>query len=483
MAPHLDEDLLFLKRSTFSHSIGQRSYQACTPCRNRKLKCLTPDQGFDCPRCRKEGRDCVWAVARTKRGCEKIARKEVFRPSENKERSSGREAVHNSPERSSVALQLPRQKSQVIPVLLEAPSNDDLDTMELSIFGVCLAPDVTNEHVAETAGFDASGRIGEIDARDGGIQSNSLLFDRWHESFEGVLELSFNVREDLCVGDYFPTPESSGHSSSSTNILETRRRVLKGCSMQPSNPNWPSTVDNRNHFLWEGIAIIMKHIQILLFSSEQHTSKLIRNGTYLAEAKKFQPRLRGWKRDFDKLDVFLSARYIFLTEFEYSKVYLNSIALQAMMRSPNYNSSSSQTAQNEIETLINSCRNLVQTVTDGVLQGESLIYAPTRTYLRLLGATTMMLNALKVSTKLGDVAINFKCIEQAILVLRICETNEMQPSVRLSEKLSILLETPWGSLDENSTMVDPDGNMRVQEVWQCGIEQVTNSIEENGTLS
>src|SRR6187402_467331 len=98
MSPHLDENLLFLKRSAFSHSNSLRSYQACTSCRNRKLKCVTPDQGPDCPRCCQDGRDCVWAAARTKKGCEEIARRQVFRPIKDKAGPSGREMVKIRPE-------------------------------------------------------------------------------------------------------------------------------------------------------------------------------------------------------------------------------------------------------------------------------------------------------------------------------------------------------------------------------------------------
>ena len=296
MPPPIDETFLLLKRTAFAHSKRERSYQACTPCRNRKLKCSQPEQGLDCPRCLKDGWECVWAVARTKRGCEKILRRES-----QTLRARHKKLTKVGLKRSKGPDKEARPKPRVVPVPLEILGRDDaclMDDLRVSAFDLAEGP--VDNHLTEMIDLDESGGLAEGDI-GAGATLDYLLFDRWHENFEGILVLRLNAQESICVEDGFSTAGSSDGSSSSIEILETRRRVLEGFSLQSSEATIPSPIDNRSHYLWEGIWIIMKHIKMLLFPSKQHTAMLISNGAYLFEIHKFQPRLRGWKRDFDKL--------------------------------------------------------------------------------------------------------------------------------------------------------------------------------------
>lgn len=56
------------------------------------------------------------------------------------------------------------------------------------------------------------------------------------------------------------------------------------------------------HSCWMEITTLMKRANELLFPSREQTRETIRSGRYLGLLETFQPLLRGWRSDFDKLD-------------------------------------------------------------------------------------------------------------------------------------------------------------------------------------
>ena len=56
------------------------------------------------------------------------------------------------------------------------------------------------------------------------------------------------------------------------------------------------------HSCWMEITTLMKRANELLFPSREQTRETIRSGRYLGLLETFQPLLRGWRADFDKLD-------------------------------------------------------------------------------------------------------------------------------------------------------------------------------------
>lgn len=68
---------------------------------------------------------------------------------------------------------------------------------------------------------------------------------------------------------------------------------------------WISKQDmlmDKVHSCWMEITTLMKRANELLFPSREQTRETIRSGRYLGLLETFQPLLRGWRSDFDKLD-------------------------------------------------------------------------------------------------------------------------------------------------------------------------------------
>ena len=88
-----------------------------------------------------------------------------------------------------------------------------------------------------------------------------------------------------------------------------------------------------------------------------------------------------------------AVRLVLLIEFEYVKVYINSIVLQAMLGAANTATTFVEDDWEAIRTLTASCRTITQLIARG-LQLEMLLHcSPARCYLRGLGATTFLLKA------------------------------------------------------------------------------------------
>lgn len=56
------------------------------------------------------------------------------------------------------------------------------------------------------------------------------------------------------------------------------------------------------HSCWMEITTLMKRANELLFPSREQTRETIRSGRYLGLLETFQPLLRGWRSDFERLD-------------------------------------------------------------------------------------------------------------------------------------------------------------------------------------
>jgi hypothetical protein len=261
----------------------------------------------------------------------------------------------------------------------------------------------------------------------------------------------------------------------------------------------------------------------LLFPTREHTRELIRSGRYTTLLEQFQPLLRDCRRDIDRLHreysppaffrfpyslivllrpvvqfcvrftthestLFLSfladilianstvplyMRHILNIEYEYVRVYINSLALQAVVErcanaTPGTVPSAATTAatnfngaadhqpdhtrdataplpplrththmhmhprgggygasvpfsalaslygndQGFVRELVDACRNLLQTVVEGLLPGGYLQHAPVRTYFRIVSGAMFLLkvgigpcSSLLLSSLLGSLSL------------------------------------------------------------------------------
>ncbi|PMD45690.1 hypothetical protein L207DRAFT_562800 [Hyaloscypha variabilis F] len=483
----MDKDLQLLRRSAYAHTRSNRTYQACMCCRTRKLKCVSSEEksGVGCIRCIRERRECVWTVARGKRRCEEIltsnpcSLRSVKRvePASLKiigpeildlpvsigvcgDRLAGIE-IHDELDDDAVgaaAQGLPRysevdklmgldlfESEELLFFELEASTQtnnlnslDMFDCNEADPFKLLNAGNETL-NAQNTCGL--AGRM--TSAAD--IPRRCLLFDQWHSSFEGISKFPFQMLMDICTSDLFPSHFLNDKSQylSSAGIIEIRQRLLRSSVDDRSRPTF-ARLNECSRYLWDGIEILMKHAQVLIFPSEAQTVAMIETRSYREELQKFKPRLRGWKRDLDKLNLPPAVRLVLLIEFEYVKVYINSIVLQAMLGAANTATTFVEEDWKAIRTLTTSCRTITKLIARG-LQLEMLLHcSPARCYLRGLGATTFLLKASSLSANLDEAKSNLEVLLQGLINSRTCESGQKWAGINLSSKLENLIVNLYG---------------------------------------
>ena len=187
-------------------------------------------------------------------------------------------------------------------------------------------------------------------------------------------------------------------------------------TVEPGADGDQAVVD-RMHDCWIGISKIMYQSNQLLFASNEQTSELIRSGRYRDQIDRFQPFLREWRRDLDSIHLAPAMRSILMIEYEYTRLYVNSLALQAVV--DRWTTMSNEAAQakpassssggfhvlmelyrvNEtyIQEVVDASRRILTTVLEVLVPGDHLKHAPVRTCFRILSG---MIFILKVSIHL-----------------------------------------------------------------------------------
>ena len=180
---------------------------------------------------------------------------------------------------------------------------------------------------------------------------------------------------------------------------------------------------------WLHIASIMYQANQRIFPSREFTRDLISSGQYSTSIAEFTPLLKDWKAKFDrvksKIDTVM--QYLLTMEYEYARLYINSLALQKVVESwVKISRENAATADHistakagvgvasagsgavsfsmlfdifkpnkqYIEEVADAARTILKSVVEGLGPGDSLRHAPVRTYFRVLSG---LMFTLKVS--------------------------------------------------------------------------------------
>ncbi|RFU31471.1 hypothetical protein B7463_g4864, partial [Scytalidium lignicola] len=414
----IDKDLQDLRRSVYSQRGRKRGYHACIPCRLRKLKCVPREAGSgpQCIRCHKEKKECEWTVARNKKKCNEIRNQEAV-------------------------LEERRNISQEEDPLLQQISADEGNALHESSISNEAVTSITHRQVAyrriENAGTHLQPPLSRVDIRE--VQSLDIiepsltgttpihpedsLFHQDEPNLDNILALRFAIEDDNYKEDSFLS--SSGYTKyfdSPVKMLEARTKILR----DNTSDELPLHENITNLYLWSGIESLIKDVKKVLFASKEHTARVVKDKCYVWKIQKFEPRLRGWNRDFEKLKVPLQASLILRIEYEYAQVLLNSIVLEVMTETFNVTSLISKYDDKYIETLINSCQSIIKIVHRSFR--ELLTSSPMRTYLRTLTAASVLLKLSELNINRQQVSANLRFIRQALPILRVCE-NDYLPNL------------------------------------------------------
>lgn len=282
----------------------------------------------------------------------------------------------------------------------------------------------------------------------------------------GRLGWTSMVPENFRSADPSFSPRNPGNMSDLNNS-ETQINSSENFNYIPD-----LKLDDQVIHCWAGITNVMRVSNESLFNSRKHTTKIIQDGSYVDLLQKFQPMLRKWKREFERFCLPLYIRHILTIEYEYIRIYIYSLSLQAVVErctnhgkpypsdSTNGNPTIRPTIspavrdyycklplarlggiraadQNYIREVVDGSRNLLRTVVEGLLPNNYLKHAPVRTYFRIISGAMFLLKTFALGASKGDVEISIELMHRAVDALRNCIVDD----AHLGNQFADLLET------------------------------------------
>ncbi|KAF9700509.1 hypothetical protein EKO04_002004 [Ascochyta lentis] len=208
---------------------------------------------------------------------------------------------------------------------------------------------------------------------------------------------------------------------------------------------------------WTRIAKVMEMGNLKLFSNRRKTRELLKSGQYEEMLKFFQ--------------VPTQLRHVLIIEFEYTRVYLNSLALQAVVERCTHNTPlqthanlhTARTPTNGtapgpgdggaipfstltkwyandrhyINEVIDASRNVLKVVVDGLYPGDYLRHAPVRTFFRIVSVAIILLKTFALGATEEDVAVSLALLSGAVDALR----TSIVDDVHVGNRFADLVET------------------------------------------
>ncbi|KAF9877949.1 fungal zn binuclear cluster domain containing protein [Colletotrichum karsti] len=264
----------------------------------------------------------------------------------------------------------------------------------------------------------------------------------------------------------------------------TRRRPVSTEGTTPGTN--PSSMSNAFNYIpdlelddqiihcWAGISNAMHIGNEKFFRSRKHTTDIIQSGKYTDLLKEFQPLLQDWWKEFERYRLPPYIRHILTIEYEYVRIYVNSLSLQAVVERctnnaeraghvahGNHNAGSAAqlspqtqnyfgklplgqlggfgaTDQEYIKEVISGSRNLLRTVVEGLLPGEYLKHAPVRTYFRIISGAMFLLKTFALGAPRSDVKMSIDLMDQTVEALRNCVVDDVHLGIRFADLLESL---------------------------------------------
>ncbi|OQD86670.1 hypothetical protein PENANT_c007G10414 [Penicillium antarcticum] len=220
---------------------------------------------------------------------------------------------------------------------------------------------------------------------------------------------------------------------------------------------------------WISVSKIVYQANHLLFASSDQTMELIRTGRYRDQIDRFQPYLREFRQQLDSVPNLSPAmRSVLLIEVEYTRLYINSLALQAVV--DRWTTMSNESAQSQagrpgsgpsnssgwfqtlmelyrvnehyIQEVIDSSRKILTTVLEGLVPEGRLRHAPIRTFFRILSGMIFILKTFTLGAREDDVRVSLDLQDRTVEALRLYVVDD----VHLSNTVARLLELLTSSI-------------------------------------
>lgn len=227
---------------------------------------------------------------------------------------------------------------------------------------------------------------------------------------------------------------------------------------------------------WSGISNAMHAGNERLFRSRKHTTEIIQTDKYVELLKEFQPMLQDWWTQFERYQLPPYIRHILTIEYEYVRIYVNSLSLQAVVeRCANIASGQAVAAPNNaaapassghhlspktqdiygkmpigniggvsaadqeyIREVVEGSRNLLRAVVEGLLPDDYLKHAPVRTYFRIISGAMFLLKTFALGATRHDVEVSIRLMDSTVEALRTCVVDDVHLGIRFADLLENL---------------------------------------------
>ncbi|CAI6310800.1 unnamed protein product [Periconia digitata] len=222
---------------------------------------------------------------------------------------------------------------------------------------------------------------------------------------------------------------------------------------------------------WDRIAKTMEMGNLKLFPNRRKTRELLKSGKYEEVLKGFQTPITDWKRGFDQApQVPALLRHVLTIEYEYTRVYLNSLALQAVVERCTHNTPLQPHAQpngmgpqpssrnsdsnggaipfstlvrwygndrHHIREVVDASRNVLKVVVDDLFP-HHLRHAPVRTFFRIVSVAIICLKTFALGATEDDVAITLGLLDRAVYALRTSIVDDVHVGNRFADLVDTL---------------------------------------------
>ncbi|KAL9089979.1 MAG: hypothetical protein Q9165_005508 [Trypethelium subeluteriae] len=262
--------------------------------------------------------------------------------------------------------------------------------------------------------------------------------------------------------------------------LENLRRQGALPAAAPSQPSKQTTdiIHETVLYLWLELAVTFQLGNEDLFPNLQHTRDIINSGKYFELMEFYNDLLDQWRHKSEQFTygmwqaafVPVEMRSILMIEYEYSRTFINAIALQAVVdRCTNNNNSSSSSMpiagdgsegpgkvnadvvspptlmkwcgkdRPYLNIITDASRNALKIVTDVLAAGDYLKHAPVRTYFRIISVAMLMLKTFALGATEDDLAVCLGLLERTAEVLKTCIVDDVHVASRFAEILELLI--------------------------------------------
>jgi hypothetical protein len=224
-------------------------------------------------------------------------------------------------------------------------------------------------------------------------------------------------------------------------------------------------LDDQIIHCWAGISNAMHIGNQRLFKSRKLTTDIIQSGKYIELLREFRPMLSDWFKEFERFRLPPYIRHILTIEYEYVRIYVNSLSLQAVVErcTNTAGGANGETAQLSPQTqsyygklplshlgnfsaedglavreVVDGCRNLLTTVVEGLLPKGYLKHAPVRTYFRIISGAMFLLKTFALGASQADVKKSIELMDRTVEALRTCVVDDVHLGTRFADMLESL---------------------------------------------